>query len=147
MAQGAVVALPGYLDSYPSSLYITGMTSSVGASPLGKLIVKRMAELQLTYEEFEKRSSLSHSTVFSVVSRTEFRQLPRPETLAKLAKGLGLPLETIRDAAARSCGFMDRPMVNVDAAEDLAVITQILNDMEPAQRAMLRRVAIAMNVG
>lgn len=116
------------------------------ANPLKRLILQRMNELDLTYEEVAARGGFpSHSTVHALVRKNEHKQAPRPETLRRLAKALAVPLDVVSVAAARSAGlrFEEIP-TTLEASEDVRIVAVTMNEMTPAQRAELRRMATEM---
>lgn len=121
-------------------------TEVADANPLKRLILQRMTELNLTYEEVAARGDFpSHSTVHALVRKAEHKQAPRPETLRRLAKALSVPLDVVSVAAARSAGlrFQEIP-TTLDASEDIHIVAVTMNEMTPQQRAELRRMATDM---
>jgi transcriptional regulator with XRE-family HTH domain len=86
---------------------------------LQQLIRARMLELHWSYSDVARRGGLPRSTVHHLASNGRSVRLPNPVTLQRLAVGLDLPLELVRDAAAAAAGFvlgkeqMDDPEIEV----------------------------------
>lgn len=51
------------------------------------------------------RADMSRNTIYAILSRNDPAGLPQKETLRKLAKGMGVPLGTVREAAATAAGY------------------------------------------
>jgi transcriptional regulator with XRE-family HTH domain len=112
-------------------------------SPLGKLIESRRSELNLSYEDIAKRGGFPKATVYALSTKKVHRTVPRMTTLASLAKGLSLPLDVVRQAAALSAGYAT-PTIDLQEQEDTAAIFAAVNEMTDSQRATLRQIATAM---
>ena len=116
------------------------------ANPLKRLILQRMDELKLTYEEVAVRGGFpSHSTVHALVRKVEHKQAPRPETLRRLAKALAVPLDVVSVAAARSAGlrFEEIP-TTLDASANLRIVAVTMSEMSLEQQQELVRMATDM---
>jgi transcriptional regulator with XRE-family HTH domain len=70
------------------------------AEDLSHLIRRIMAERDLSQTEVARRSGLSNATISAWVRGTRGGRRPRPEYLEKLADGLGVPRDTVFDAAS-----------------------------------------------
>ena len=68
---------------------------------LQQLILDRKAEKGWTFADIGKRGGMSKATVYKLASK-ELDGLPRRTTIEALAKGLGLPVRVVRDAAIKS---------------------------------------------
>lgn len=116
---------------------------------LQRLIRSRMAELDLTFRDIGTRGGLPWTTVSALANKTEHRQAPRRGTLEKLAKGLDLPLDVVRAAAAESAGFslqeipLGSQITSLAAAEDVRIVAAVMGELSASDRAKLRRLAIA----
>jgi transcriptional regulator with XRE-family HTH domain len=71
------------------------------ASALQRLITERKAEMRWSYGDIARRGGMSRSTVHKLAT-SSYEGLPRYETMTLLARGLGLPLSTVREAAMQS---------------------------------------------
>ncbi|KOU42790.1 hypothetical protein ADK54_19655 [Streptomyces sp. WM6378] len=58
-----------------------------------------------SYGEVARRGGIPRSTVHHLATTDRTVRMPQPATLEGLAKGLGLPLDTVRGAAAEACGI------------------------------------------
>ncbi|NJP72626.1 helix-turn-helix domain-containing protein [Streptomyces sp. C1-2] len=58
-----------------------------------------------SYGEVARRGGVPRSTVHHLATAEHMARMPQPATLEGLAKGLGLPLDTVRRAAAEACGI------------------------------------------
>jgi len=72
---------------------------------LRELIRRRMAENNWSYGDIARRGGLPRSTVHNLASVEHLARPPLPVTLERLAKGLDIPLDTIRNAAASAAGL------------------------------------------
>jgi transcriptional regulator with XRE-family HTH domain len=111
---------------------------------LQRLIRTRMAELDMSFRDVAAKGGLPFGTVSALANKTVHRQVPRRATLEKLAKGLDLPLDLVRAKAAESAGYrLEETVTTLEAAEDIRVVAAAMTEMTPADRAKLRRLAIA----
>lgn len=72
---------------------------------LGDFITRRKGELGLSYGQIAERSGLSRQAVQTLASGQPGRTTPRPATLEMLARGLDVPIETLRNLAAQDAGY------------------------------------------
>lgn len=70
-------------------------------SALGRLVAATMTARGFTLDDVARRGGLALATVAALRSGTRGKR-PRPQTLQKLALGLGLPLEQVLTAADTS---------------------------------------------
>ena len=80
----------------PAGLPSTGDAASAG---LARFVAATMAERALTLATVAERGGLAVATVAALRAGTRGKR-PRPETLEKLAHGLGVPRDQVRAAAA-----------------------------------------------
>jgi transcriptional regulator with XRE-family HTH domain len=71
------------------------------ASALQRLIAERRMEKRWSYGDIAQRGGMSRSTVHKLAT-AKYEGLPRHDTLTQLAKGLGLPVSAVREAALQS---------------------------------------------
>jgi transcriptional regulator with XRE-family HTH domain len=69
------------------------------------LIRRRMDENHWSYGDIARRGELPRSTVHNLATLEQLTRPPRPLTLERLAKGLDLPLDAVRVAAASAAGL------------------------------------------
>lgn len=72
---------------------------------LAALLRDRVRTLGWSYAEAARRCGLPRSTVHHLATTERFRRMPQPQTLQALARGLDLPLDSVRQAAATSAGI------------------------------------------
>jgi hypothetical protein len=110
---------------------------------LQRLILGRMSELDLTFAEVGRRGDIPSNTVWVLTKKLKHRQPPRAQTLERLAKGLDLPLDVVRAAAAEAAGYrLEDLTTTLDAAEDMRVIAQVIGDLNETDRATLRSLVV-----
>lgn len=109
---------------------------------LQKLIRERMHELNLTFEDVGRKGGLSRTTVNTIAMKDSPRSTPRHETLVKLARGLDLPVDVLRQAAAESAGYiLEEVPTSLEGAKTLRVIAAAHERLAPADREFLAKVA------
>jgi len=69
------------------------------------LIRERIEQQRWSYGDVARRGGLSRSTVHHLATAERPVRMPQPATLEGLARGLELPLDLVRRAAAESCGI------------------------------------------
>ncbi len=74
-------------------------------NPLQELIRTRMTEQHWSFADVARRGSLPRSTVHHLATNEKPSRPPHPQTLEKLAAGLGLPADQVRVAAAQAAGY------------------------------------------
>ncbi|MFF4188929.1 helix-turn-helix domain-containing protein [Streptomyces sp. NPDC001691] len=75
------------------------------ANALQQIIRECLDREGWSYGEVARRGGLPRSTVHHLATADRVMRMPQPATLENLAKGLGLPLDTVRRAAAEACGI------------------------------------------
>lgn len=53
----------------------------------------------------QRGSFPSRNTIYAIMERDEPAGLPRKDTMERLAKGLGVPVRTVREAAEKAAGY------------------------------------------
>jgi transcriptional regulator with XRE-family HTH domain len=99
---------------------------------LQQLIRRRMTEHRWSYSEIARRGGLPRSTVHHLATAEHLARPPLPTTIEKLAKGLDLPPEAVRAAAATAAGFAvwQEPV----ADQEIEVMVAGLNKLSPDER-------------
>ncbi|MEU2333876.1 helix-turn-helix transcriptional regulator [Streptomyces sp. NPDC006654] len=75
------------------------------ANALQQLIREHLDRKGWSYGDVARRGSVPRSTVHHLATAERVVRMPQTTTLEGLAKGLELPLETVRRAAAEACGI------------------------------------------
>ncbi|MFD5539420.1 transcriptional regulator [Streptomyces sp. NPDC127079] len=75
------------------------------ANALQQLIREHLDRKGWSYGDVARRGSVPRSTVHHLATAERVVRMPQTTTLEGLAKGLDLPLETVRRAAAEACGI------------------------------------------
>jgi hypothetical protein len=99
---------------------------------LQQLIQARMADRRWSYGDVARRGGLPRSTVHHLATHDRLVRPPHPDTLAGLARGLDLPLETLRVAAATAAGLVVWPERVTDPEVDVLVAS--LTKLTPEDR-------------
>jgi len=115
---------------------------------LQRLIKARMAELDLTFYEVGRRGGMPHTTAWTLASKAEHRQIPRIKTLKALSKGLDLPLDVVRVAAAEAAGIRIEEITldsgsTLATAENIRVVAAVMGKLSQKDQEKLRRLAIS----
>ena len=75
------------------------------ANALQQLIRERLDLKGWSYGEVARRGGIPRSTVHHLATTDRVVRMPQSTTLEGLSKGLELPLDTVRRAAAEACGI------------------------------------------
>ncbi|WP_316743252.1 helix-turn-helix transcriptional regulator [Streptomyces sp. MK7] len=75
------------------------------ANALQQLIRERLDRKGWSYGDVARRGGVPRSTVHHLATADRVVRMPQPATLEGLSKGLELPLDTVRRAAAEACGI------------------------------------------
>ncbi|MEV5508905.1 helix-turn-helix domain-containing protein [Streptomyces orinoci] len=75
------------------------------ANALQQLMRQRLDGQGWSYGEVARRGGIPRSTVHHLATSERLVRLPQPATLEGLARGLELPLDRVRQAAAEACGI------------------------------------------
>jgi transcriptional regulator with XRE-family HTH domain len=99
---------------------------------LQQLIRARMADQRWSYGDVARRGGLPRSTVHHLATHERLVRPPHPQTLAGLARGLDVPLDAVRAAAATAAGLMVWPERVTDP--DVDVLVASLSKLTPEDR-------------
>src|ERR1700727_1605858 len=116
----AEVSAAGDEAAGPEDRLATVATAPAQAvNPLQRLIARRLQERGWSYGEVARRSGLPRSTVYTLATTRHLVRPPRPATINGLAKGLDVPVSTVRTAAAESTGmhYYDGPPADLRPGE------------------------------
>jgi transcriptional regulator with XRE-family HTH domain len=72
---------------------------------LQELVRERLERQGWSYGDVARRGGIPRSTVHHLATVERLVRMPQPATLEGLARGLELPLDTVRRAAAATCGI------------------------------------------
>lgn len=75
------------------------------ANALQQLIRERLDRKGWSYGDVARRGGIPRSTVHHLATTDRVVRMPQSATLEGLSKGLELPLDTVRRAAAEACGI------------------------------------------
>ena len=99
---------------------------------LRELVDRRLRERGWSYAEVARRGALPRSTVHHLATTELVRRMPQPATLEALARGLELPLDLVRDAAASAAGIQVYRELGQDP--DVAMLIASLERLSPEDR-------------
>ncbi len=91
-----------------------------------------MADRRWSYGDVARRGDLPRSTVHHLATHDGLVRPPHPDTLAGLARGLDVPLDTVRAAAATAAGLVIWPEPVTDP--DVDVLVASLNKLTAEDR-------------
>ncbi|MGW1886513.1 helix-turn-helix domain-containing protein [Streptomyces sp. NPDC001970] len=95
------------------------------ANALQDLVKSRLEQQGWSYGDVARRGGIPRSTVHHLATVERVTRMPQQATLEGLARGLELPLDAVRRAAAEACGihlYFEEP---ADTAADPEVATLI----------------------
>ncbi|MGW7365560.1 helix-turn-helix domain-containing protein [Streptomyces sp. NPDC054841] len=95
------------------------------ANALQVLVKSRLERQGWSYGDVARRGGIPRSTVHHLATAERVTRMPQQATLEGLAKGLELPLDSVRRAAAEACGihlYFEEP---ADTTADPEVATLI----------------------
>jgi transcriptional regulator with XRE-family HTH domain len=75
------------------------------SNALQQLMRERLDRQGWSYGEVARRGGIPRSTVHHLATSERLVRMPQPATLEGLSRGLDLPLDTVRRAAAEACGI------------------------------------------
>ncbi|MET7681937.1 helix-turn-helix transcriptional regulator [Streptomyces sp. NPDC005423] len=75
------------------------------ANALQQIIREHLDRNGWSYGDLARRGGIPRSTVHHLATTERVVRMPQPATLEGLSKGLGVPLDTVRRAAAEACGI------------------------------------------
>jgi hypothetical protein len=107
-------------------------------NPLQRLIQARLRERGWSYGDVARRGELPRSTVYTLATTRNLVRPPRPATIDALARGLDVPVSSVRAAAAESTGLhyydeagTDQPLAS-DRDRDLLIAS--IDELSPEDR-------------
>ena len=112
----------------------------MGDNELQRLIHERRAEKGWSYADIANRGKMSKATVYKLASQ-DLDGLPRRSTMEALARGLGLPVRVVRDAAMQAARM---GVFNEDMTEWEQVIVGHSRELTDEQRHQVMRLVEAM---
>ncbi|MGW2559088.1 helix-turn-helix domain-containing protein [Streptomyces sp. NPDC001514] len=95
------------------------------ANALQELVKSRLEQQGWSYGDVARRGGIPRSTVHHLATVERVTRMPQQTTLEGLARGLELPLDSVRRAAAEACGihlYFEEP---ADTTADPEVATLI----------------------
>jgi transcriptional regulator with XRE-family HTH domain len=107
---------------------------------LQQLIKRQMTENRWSYGDIARRGGLPRSTVHNLATLVQMTRPPQPATLERLAKGLELPLDTVRQAAALAAGLevWREPMADPEIEVMVASLSRLTPDERRHVQALIR---------
>ena len=79
--------------------------TNAASNALQELVRERLERQGWSYGDVARRGGIPRSTVHHLATVERLVRMPQPATLEGLARGLELPLDNVRRAAAESCGI------------------------------------------
>jgi transcriptional regulator with XRE-family HTH domain len=79
--------------------------TNAASNALQELVRERLERQGWSYGDVARRGGIPRSTVHHLATVERLLRMPQPATLEGLARGLELPLDSVRRAAAESCGI------------------------------------------
>jgi transcriptional regulator with XRE-family HTH domain len=101
-------------------------------NPLQHLIRTRMTSRHWSYSDVARQGALPRSTVHFLATTERLQRPPHPATLDGLARGLDIPLDTVRAAAAAAAGLAAWSESVHDS--DIEVLVAALTKLSPDER-------------
>jgi transcriptional regulator with XRE-family HTH domain len=92
---------------------------------LQELIKRRLEQRGWSYGDVARRGGVPRSTVHHLATAARVTRMPQQATLEGLSRGLELPVEAVRRAAAEACGIHLYVEDDAGAASDPEVATLI----------------------
>ena len=120
--------------------------SDEASNALQELVRERLERQGWSYGDVARRGEIPRSTVHHLATVDRLVRMPQPATLEGLARGLELPLDVVRRAAATTCGihlYEAAPDPEVDllmaslqqlTAEDRRHVTALVESMLERRR-------------
>lgn len=95
----------------------------------------------MTHSELARRCGLSPQAISTYLGPRAMKQMPSPDTVRKLAHGLGVSEADVTVACLKDVGLPNTYEIDVDPS--LAVIVAAAKELDPEARARLARIAQA----
>ncbi|MCZ7460086.1 helix-turn-helix domain-containing protein [Streptomyces sp. WMMC940] len=106
------------------------------ANALQELVKSRLEQQGWSYGDVARRGGVPRSTVHHLATAERVTRMPQQATLEGLARGLELPLDSVRRAAAEACGihlyFEETPGTPADP--EVATLIASVQQLSPADR-------------
>ncbi|TLQ45694.1 helix-turn-helix domain-containing protein [Streptomyces marianii] len=106
------------------------------ANALQELVKIRLEQQGWSYGDVARRGGIPRSTVHHLATAERVTRMPQQATLEGLARGLELPLDSVRRAAAEACGihlyFEETPGTPADP--EVATLIASVQQLSPADR-------------
>lgn len=123
----------------------TGEAAHVADHALARLIADTMRQTGATYSSIARKGGMPRQTVAAIAQR-KLVTTPRPDTLEKLAKGLGLSFATVASHAslAVSQTFQDTQWATIQEDPLLMVLMDKASSLDEQGRVVLLQTAKAL---
>jgi transcriptional regulator with XRE-family HTH domain len=101
------------------------------STALQDLMRERLERQGWSYGDVARRGGVPRSTVHHLATVERLARMPQPATLEGLARGLELPLDTVRRAAAETCGIH---LYEASADPEVDLLMASLKQLSPQDR-------------
>ena len=101
------------------------------STALQDLVRDRLERQGWSYGDVARRGGVPRSTVHHLATVERLARMPQPATLEGLARGLELPLDTVRRAAAETCGIH---LYEASADPEVDLLMASLKQLSPQDR-------------
>jgi transcriptional regulator with XRE-family HTH domain len=101
-------------------------------NPLQQLIRTRMTSRHWSYSDVARRGALPRSTVHHLATTERLIRPPHPTTLAGLSRGLDIPIDAVRVAAAAAAGLAAWSEPTIDP--EIEILVAALTKLGPDER-------------
>lgn len=124
---------------------VTAKTQRRQFNALQQLIQDHTQLTGETYADIAARGGLPRQTVSALMQRDDYHGVPQARTLDRLAKGLQVSRQTVRDAAARSITLGNGQTAGTPLATVLADLVAVLPEAQV--RVLIASAREMVNVG
>ena len=109
-------------------------------NPLQQLIRTRMTSRHWSYSDVARRGALPRSTVHHLATTDRLVRPPHPTTLEGLSRGLDVPIDTLRVAAAAAAGLAawSEPTPDPEIEVLVAALTKLNTDERRHVQALVQ---------
>ncbi|MER5176975.1 helix-turn-helix transcriptional regulator [Streptomyces sp. NPDC002896] len=107
------------------------------ANALQELVKIRLEQQGWSYGDVARRGGIPRSTVHHLATAERVTRMPQQGTLEGLARGLELPLDSVRRAAAEACGihlYFEEPADTATADPEVATLIASVQRLSVADR-------------
>jgi hypothetical protein len=112
---------------------------------LQKLIVDYLADNPgENYSTIARRGELPRTTVHSLATTESRKQTPQPETIERLAKGMGMSVPRVRMAAADAAGYRPDVPQEMDTQEGRLIVAAWHGINDERKRDLARRARLLL---